>query len=85
MTKWLWVQYPHFKQQATDAAKSAIKSGSMVGTIKQDAQGMASAITTIMSNYLNEKTALEGIDTANVVGTWRVNIPYSAYTADSAE
>ena len=57
----------------------------MVGTIKQDAQGMASAITTIMSNYLNEKTALEGIDTANVVGTWRVNIPYSAYTADSAE
>lgn len=76
---------PVFGVDATDAAKSAIKSGSMVGTIKQDAQGMASAITTIMSNYLNEKTALEGIDTANVVGTWRVNIPYSAYTADSAE
>ena len=76
---------PVFGVDATDAAKSAIKSGSMVGTIKQDAQGMASAITTIMSNYLNEKTALEGIDTANVVGTWRVNIPYSAFTADSAE
>lgn len=76
---------PVFGVDATDAAKSAIKSGSMVGTIKQDAQGMASAITMIMSNYLNEKTALEGIDTANVVGTWRVNIPYSAYTADSAE
>ena len=76
---------PVFGVDATDAAKSAIKSGSMVGTIKQDAQGMALAITTIMSNYLNEKTALEGIDTANVVGTWRVNIPYSAYTADSAE
>lgn len=76
---------PVFGVDATDAAKSAIKSGSMVGTIKQDAQGMASVITTIMSNYLNEKTALEGIDTANVVGTWRVNIPYSAYTADSAE
>ena len=76
---------PVFGVDATDAAKSAIKSGSMVGTIKQDAQGMASAITTIMSNYLNEKTALEGIDTANVVGAWRVNIPYSAYTADSAE
>ncbi len=76
---------PVFGVDATDAAKSAIKSGSMVGTIKQDAQGMASTITTIMSNYLNEKTALEGIDTANVVGTWRVNIPYSAYTADSAE
>ena len=74
---------PVFGVDATDAAKSAIKSGSMIGTIKQDAQGMATAITTIMANYLNGANALEGIDTANVVGTWRVNIPYSAYTADS--
>lgn len=76
---------PVFGVDATDAAKSAIKSGSMIGTIKQDAEGMATAITTIMSNYLNDKTALDGIDTANAVGTWRVNIPYSAYTAESAE
>lgn len=74
---------PVFGVDATDAAKSAIKSGSMIGTIKQDAQGMASAITTIMANYLNGTNALDGIDTENVVGTWRVNIPYSAYTADS--
>ena len=57
----------------------------MIGTIKQDAQGMAEAITSIMKNYLDGANALDGIDTANVVGTWRVNIPYSAYTADSAE
>ena len=74
---------PVFGVDATDAAKSAIKSGSMIGTIKQDAQGMATAITTIMGNYLNGANALDSIDTANVVGTWRVNIPYSAYTADS--
>ena len=76
---------PVFGVDATDAAKSAIKSGSMIGTIKQDAQGMAEAITSIMKNYLDGANALDGIDTANVVGTWRVNIPYSAYTADSAE
>ena len=76
---------PVFGVDATDAAKSAIKAGTMVGTIKQDAEGMATAITTIMKNYLDGANALDGIDTENVVGTWRVNIPYSAYTADSAE
>ena len=76
---------PVFGVDATDAAKSAIKACTMVGTIKQDAEGMATAITTIMKNYLDGANALDGIDTENVVGTWRVNIPYSAYTADSAE
>ncbi len=71
---------PVFGVDATDAAKSAIKSGSMIGTIKQDAEGMATAITTVMKNLLNGTNALEGIDSANTVGTWRVNIPYSAYT-----
>lgn len=76
---------PVFGVDATDAAKSAIKSGSMIGTIKQDSQGMAEAITSIMKNYLDGAKALDGIDTANVVGTWRVNIPYSAYTTNTAE
>lgn len=77
---------PVFGVDATDAAKSAIKSGSMIGTIKQDAQGMAEAITTIMKNLLTDgANKLDGIDSANTVGTWRVNIPYSAYTAESAE
>ena len=57
----------------------------MIGTIKQDSQGMAEAITSIMKNYLDGAKALDGIDTANVVGTWRVNIPYSAYTTNTAE
>ena len=57
----------------------------MVGTIKQDAEGMATAITTIMKNLLNGTSTFDGIDSKNVVGTWRVNIPYSAFTADSAE
>ncbi len=76
---------PVFGVDATDAAKSAIKAGTMVGTIKQDAEGMATAITTIMKNFLNGTSTFDGIDSKNVVGTWRVNIPYSAFTADSAE
>ena len=74
---------PVFGVDSTDAAKSAINSGSMTGTIKQDAEGMATAITTVMKNLLNGTNALEGIDAANTVGKWRVNIPYSTYTSES--
>ena len=44
---------------------------------------MATAITTVMKNLLNGTNAREGIDSANTAGTWRVNIPYSAYTYES--
>ena len=71
---------PVFGVDATDAAKEKIADGSMTGTIKQDAEGMANAISTITQNLASGKATFEGIDSANVVGTWRVNIPYSSYT-----
>ncbi len=73
---------PVFGVDATEAAKNAIKEGSMVGTIKQDAAGMAEAITTIAQNMLNSKSFFEGITAENVVGTWRVNIPYATYLGE---
>ena len=73
---------PVFGVDATDSAKNAIKSGSMVGTIKQDADGMAKAIITIAQNFFNDKTALDGLDSENLVGKWRVNIPYHTYTGE---
>ncbi len=73
---------PVFGVDATDAAKAAIAEGTMIGTIKQDAEGMANTIATIAGNYLNSKDAFEGVDAANVVGTWRVNIPYGTYTGE---
>ncbi len=73
---------PVFGVDAVDAAVEAIKDGSMTGTIKQDADGMAKTITTICNNYLNDKAAFDTVDTANVVGTWRVNIPYAQYTGE---
>lgn len=73
---------PVFGVDATDAAKDAIKNGSMTGSIKQDADGMASTISIITQNLTSGKTAFDGVDSANTVGTWRVNIPYAAYTGE---
>ncbi len=73
---------PVFGVDATDAAREAIANDYMVGTIKQDAEGMATAITTMAINLLDGKDMFTGIDTDEQVGTWRVNIPYSAYTGE---
>ena len=70
---------PVFGVDATDAAKEAIANGSMIGSIKQDADGMASAINTIANNLIAGGETFADIDSANVVGTWRVNIPYATY------
>ena len=73
---------PVFGVDATDAAQSAIKNGSMVGSIKQDAEGMANVITTIAQNFLDSKEKFDGVNSDDVVGTWRVNIPYAVYTGE---
>ena len=73
---------PVFGVDATDAAQSAIKNGSMIGSIKQDAEGMAKVITTIAQNFLNSKEKFDGVNSDDVVGTWRVNIPYGVYTGE---
>lgn len=70
---------PVFGVDATDAAKEAISKGSMIGTIKQDADGMASTITQIAQNFFDSKNALDGLNQEDLVGNWRVNIPYATY------
>lgn len=73
---------PVFGVDATDAAKDAIGKGTMTGTIKQDAEGMASTIAQISENYMTSADTFAEVDEANVVGTWRVNIPYATYTGE---
>ena len=73
---------PVFGVDATDAARAAIDAGSMIGTIKQDAEGMANAIVTIITNFQNGTDKFDGIDPSYLEGTWRVNIPYSVYTGE---
>lgn len=73
---------PVFGVDAIEAARTAIKSGTMTGSITQDADGMAKAISTIAQNFLNEKDTFDGIEESNKVGSWRVNIPYGTYTGE---
>lgn len=73
---------PVFGVDATDAAKEAIAAGSMIGTIKQDAEGMANTIAQVVQNLMGGADKFADVDAENVVGTWRVNIPYATYTGE---
>ena len=70
---------PVFGIDATEAAKAQIDSGAMTGTVKQDAMGMGAAICTVTKNLTEGKEAFTGIDSNNIIGEWRINIPYSSY------
>lgn len=73
---------PVFGVDATEAARAAIDSGKMAGTIRQDGEGMATAIGKIIENINNEKPYFDGIDEESIAGEKRLNIPYSAYTKE---
>lgn len=77
------VVIPVFGVDATDAAVEKIDEGVMTGTVKQDAQGMAEVICTVVQNLINGSDKFDSVDTDNIVGTWRVNIPYSTYSKES--
>lgn len=74
---------PVFGVDATEAAVAQIKAGTMAGTVKQDAAGMAEIIVTVTSNITMGKNPLENVDDDIISGEKRVNIPYSVYTQDS--
>lgn len=72
---------PVFGVDAIDAAKSAIDAGTMTGTVKQDGEGMALVICLATQNVIAGLAPATDIPSDyETVGTWRVNIPYSAYT-----
>ncbi|MBF0578560.1 galactose ABC transporter substrate-binding protein [Erysipelotrichaceae bacterium RD49] len=73
---------PIFGVDALEDAKTAIDEGKMTGTVKQDGEGMAKAICQMVENMLSDKDKFDGLDADNVIGTWRINIPYSEYKAD---
>ena len=52
---------PVFGVDATDAAKNLIKEGSMIGTVKQDANGMAVAICETVKAISEGKTPAEAL------------------------
>jgi methyl-galactoside transport system substrate-binding protein len=52
---------PVFGVDATDAAKALIKEGSMIGTVKQDANGMAVAIAQTVKAISEGKTPVDAM------------------------
>ena len=71
---------PVFGVDATAEAQAAISAGSMTGTVRQDAEGMAKAIVNIAFNFKNGANTFASVDqVGTVVGSWRINIPYSRY------
>lgn len=75
---------PVFGVDATDAAKQLIAEGKMVGTIKQDADGMADCISFLTANAASGKSLMDGTDSyvisPNVSN--KIYIPYAAYTGE---
>ena len=72
---------PVFGVDAIQAAKDAIDAGNMTGTVKQDGEGMAKVVCLTASNLIAGEAPVTNIPAEyEAVGTWRVNIPYSAYT-----
>lgn len=77
-------QIPVFGVDATDAAKQLIADGKMVGTIKQDADGMASCIETMVENVASGKALTEntGFEADPEIAN-KIYIPYGVYTGEA--
>lgn len=75
---------PVFGVDATDAAKQLIADGKMVGTIKQDAEGMADCIAFLTENCASGKAVMDGTDSYNIAEgfTNKIFIPYATYTGE---
>lgn len=78
------VTIPVFGVDATDAAKQLIKDGKMIGTIKQDAQGMADCIAFLTQNAASGKALMDGTDSYNISDKVpnKIYIPYGTYTGE---
>ena len=71
---------PVFGVDATEAAKSLIKSGRMAGTVKQDADGMAEALRLATESALVGEELTKRLDKYTIdKDVAKVRINYSAY------
>lgn len=75
---------PVFGVDATDAAKQLIADGKMVGTIKQDADGMADCIAYLTKNVAAGGAIMDNTDAYNIADgfTNKIFIPYGIYTGE---
>ena len=78
------VTIPVFGVDATSAAKELISAGKMAGTIKQDAEGMAKAISKASENALGEgKGLLDDLGDVTIDDKVRkARVPYDVYLGE---
>jgi methyl-galactoside transport system substrate-binding protein len=72
---------PVFGVDATKAAVDLIGKGKMTGTVKQDAAGMAEAVSRLAANAIKDSGSLrDGLDSYSIdKNVFKVRIPYSKY------
>ncbi len=71
---------PVFGVDATEAAVALIRDGKMTGTVRQDAEGMADALSLLASNAAEGKALMDGTDRFSVDSAVRkIRIPYAKY------
>ena len=74
---------PVFGVDATESAKQLINEGKMTGTIKQDAEGMASTILNLVSSVKGGGNLMDNTSSFNVdAGVAKIRVPYATYTGE---
>ena len=74
---------PVFGVDATDSAKEKINAGQMTGTIKQDAEGMASTIAQLVTNINDGAELMANTESFNVDSDVdKIRVPYGTYTGE---
>jgi methyl-galactoside transport system substrate-binding protein len=75
---------PVFGVGATENARQLMAEGKMTGTIKQDAEGMASCIALIAENVGDGKGIMDGTEGYRVDSeiTNKIYIPYTEYAEE---
>jgi len=74
---------PVFGVDATDAAKGLIKDGKMIGTVKQDASGMAKCLALLAKNSIGSGALLDGTSSYNIdENVAKIRIAYAKYLGE---
>ena len=72
---------PVYGVDAMDSAVQKIENGQMTGTVKQDGDGMASTIMTLVTNINDGGALMDNTDSFNVdEGVAKIRVPYAKIT-----
>jgi methyl-galactoside transport system substrate-binding protein len=72
---------PVYGVDAMDSAVQKIENGQMTGTVKQDGEGMATTIMTLVSNINDGASLMDNTSSLNVdTGVAKIRVPYAKVT-----